>query len=201
MHRYFKNKNKIGKEIETECRAELIEHRKMLMSDYQLNPNVVKFCANEIKTYCQSLERNGKTLHCLLNKMITLKTKESNKDTFNAKCFQEVIYIAHTIYLFIYFQSKNLYYLNMSARIASSACQSSGCCRRCKSGRAVDGRLSKSDHGSVQKHTIRTGSSGKLSDKIYWYATNQWRLRRASSRNSIFCRQRLDVRFSNPYYN
>jgi golgi apparatus protein 1 len=50
-----------GNTVEADCRSELIEHRKMLLSDYQLNPNVVKYCEKEINSNCKGLERNGKT--------------------------------------------------------------------------------------------------------------------------------------------
>ena len=79
-----------GNAVEADCRAELIEHRKMLLSDYQLNPNVVKYCQNEINTECKGLERNGKTLNCLMKKMIDAKKKETQESPFNSRCFQEL---------------------------------------------------------------------------------------------------------------
>ena len=79
-----------GNPVEANCKSELIEHRKMLLSDYQLNPNVVKYCQNEINTVCNGLERNGKTLNCLMKKMIGEKKKETQDSAFNARCFQEL---------------------------------------------------------------------------------------------------------------
>ncbi len=83
---------KDGEGIEPECRSELMEHRKMLMTDYQLNPNIVKYCKDEINNYCNSgLERGGKTLHCLLSKAKKSKVlKWEKKITFSDACFAEV---------------------------------------------------------------------------------------------------------------
>lgn len=84
---------KDGAGVEPECRAELVEHRKMLMTDFQLNPNIVKYCKDEIKNYCNGgIERGGKTLHCLLNKakMSRVKIGYMNKLNFTDSCFAEV---------------------------------------------------------------------------------------------------------------
>ena len=78
-----------GESIEPECKAELVEHRKMLMSDYSLNPSVVKFCAKEITEHCGGgLKKNGETVHCLLNKAKEAKLKK--KFDFDDKCLAEV---------------------------------------------------------------------------------------------------------------
>ncbi len=85
--------NFLGAGIEPECRAELMEHRTMLMTDYQLNPNIVRFCKDEINSYCNGgIERGGKTLHCLLNKAKQFKsTRGDKKILFSPECFAEVI--------------------------------------------------------------------------------------------------------------
>lgn len=87
---------KDGSGLEPECRAELMENRKMLMTDYQLNPNIVKLCKDEISNHCNGgIERGGKTLHCLLNKAAKSKIKianltPGNKIAFSDACFAEV---------------------------------------------------------------------------------------------------------------
>ena len=87
---------KDGSGLEPECRAELMENRKMLMTDYQLNPNIVKLCKDEIANHCNGgIERGGKTLHCLLNKAAKSKIKianltPGNKIAFSDACFAEV---------------------------------------------------------------------------------------------------------------
>ena len=49
-----------------DCQLEMMEHRKMLMEDYRLSPEIVSGCSDDIKRYCNSLEVGGKTIHCLM---------------------------------------------------------------------------------------------------------------------------------------
>lgn len=78
-----------GQQLSESCELELVEHRKILMSDYQLNPNLVKFCSAEITNYCGGgIERDGKTLHCLLNKV--KHTLNNSSFTFSVECINEV---------------------------------------------------------------------------------------------------------------
>jgi golgi apparatus protein 1 len=80
-----------GDEIDPACKVELIEHRKMIMSDYQLNPNIVNYCEQEIKTYCdRGQDRGGKTLHCLLKYAKKYLTKKDSKIIFSDRCVAEV---------------------------------------------------------------------------------------------------------------
>lgn len=80
-----------GDKIDPDCHAELIEHRKNLMSDYQLNPNVVKFCSNEIMSQCGGgMERDGKTLHCLLRKAKQSKVNKNANIEFSIECIREL---------------------------------------------------------------------------------------------------------------
>lgn len=42
-------------------------HRKLLMDDYRLSPEVVTTCVDDIDRFCRGLAKNGKTIHCLLD--------------------------------------------------------------------------------------------------------------------------------------
>ena len=76
------------REVDADCKAELVGHRKMLMSDYQLSPDVVRFCSNEIRQLCgDGVERNGKTLHCLLNQAKQNQLGK-NQNNFSGKCYK-----------------------------------------------------------------------------------------------------------------
>lgn len=44
----------------------MIEHRKLLMEDYRLSPEIVSRCSDDITKYCTGLEAGGKTIHCLM---------------------------------------------------------------------------------------------------------------------------------------
>ena len=83
-----------GNRLDPECRAEIMEHRKALMSDYQINVNLASSCFQEINNYCNSgTERGGKTLHCLLRKAKAFMTKKNSDQVFSAHCITEVKFV------------------------------------------------------------------------------------------------------------
>lgn len=55
-----------GTKIDEACEAEMRDHRKMLMEDFRLSPEIVSGCSLEIKKFCTELEVGGKTIHCLM---------------------------------------------------------------------------------------------------------------------------------------
>ncbi|CAF3848511.1 unnamed protein product [Rotaria sp. Silwood1] len=67
---------KRGKQIQDECRREMLVHRRMLMSDYALSPELQSECKTEMTQYCPLLyqqgvsgtidKRGGRMIHCLL---------------------------------------------------------------------------------------------------------------------------------------
>jgi len=56
-----------GSEVSSDCQFELMEHRKLLLQNYQLSPEVVSFCSNDIEKYCQNNEIGRRTIHCLMD--------------------------------------------------------------------------------------------------------------------------------------
>lgn len=44
----------------------MTEHRRMLLEDYRLSPEIVSHCSNDILEYCNGLEAGGRTIHCLM---------------------------------------------------------------------------------------------------------------------------------------
>lgn len=59
-----------------ECTAEMTDHRKMLMDDYRLSPELMQNCANDILTLCKGIEAGGKTIHCLMDHARPRRRKE-----------------------------------------------------------------------------------------------------------------------------
>ncbi|CAG9814540.1 unnamed protein product [Phaedon cochleariae] len=57
-----------GTKINSECESEITEHRRMLMEDYRLSPEIVNNCKNETALLCDGF--GGKTIHCLMNRAI-----------------------------------------------------------------------------------------------------------------------------------
>jgi Golgi apparatus protein 1 len=61
----LENVQKNSTRIQPECAQEMQEHRKMLMDDYNLSPEIITDCSEDIRRFCQNL--NGpNTLHCLM---------------------------------------------------------------------------------------------------------------------------------------
>lgn len=80
-----------GEKIDTNCKTRIIEHRRSLMSDYQLSPDVVKKCETEVKTYCGGgIERGGKTLSCLIRNAKNSLTKKNENSPFSSECVAEI---------------------------------------------------------------------------------------------------------------
>ncbi|KAK9869440.1 hypothetical protein WA026_003195 [Henosepilachna vigintioctopunctata] len=48
------------------CQKEMRDHRKMLMEDYRLSPEIMNDCKIDIKAFCPVVEAGGKTIHCLM---------------------------------------------------------------------------------------------------------------------------------------
>lgn len=83
----------LGQQIQDECRREMLVHRRMLMSDYMLSPELVSECKTEIVQYCPNLfaqgasgtidQRGGRMIHCLLRAI-------RNREKFRPGCLSIV---------------------------------------------------------------------------------------------------------------
>ncbi|KAJ8945307.1 hypothetical protein NQ318_003607 [Aromia moschata] len=62
----LENAAKNGTKIDTNCKDEIFNHRRMLMEDYRLSPEIVNSCKIEISEFCNGIEAGGKTIHCLM---------------------------------------------------------------------------------------------------------------------------------------
>ncbi|XP_011302233.1 Golgi apparatus protein 1 [Fopius arisanus] len=68
---------KNGSKIDAECQKEMFDHRKILLEDYHLSPEIVDGCAKDISRFCNGLEQGGVTIHCLMEH--TKSRKQKNK--------------------------------------------------------------------------------------------------------------------------
>lgn len=66
----LENLMKNGTKLDPECSKEMIDHRRMLMEDYRLSPEIVNSCKNETQLYCNFFEYGGRTIHCLMNQAL-----------------------------------------------------------------------------------------------------------------------------------
>lgn len=62
--------------LSPECTVEMIDHRKMLMEDYRLSPELMQNCASDITLLCKGIEVGGKTIHCLMEHARPRKRKD-----------------------------------------------------------------------------------------------------------------------------
>ncbi|XP_063230835.1 Golgi apparatus protein 1 [Bacillus rossius redtenbacheri] len=66
-----------GSKVSQDCQVEMVEHRKILMEDYRLSPEIVSQCSSDISKFCSGgLEVGGKTIHCLMDHVRPRKRKE-----------------------------------------------------------------------------------------------------------------------------
>lgn len=69
--------HKNNTKISPECLAEIFDHRKLLMEDYQMSPEILSDCADDITKFCNDLEAGGgKTIHCLMENARPKKKKD-----------------------------------------------------------------------------------------------------------------------------
>lgn len=78
---------KNGSKVDHDCEKEMLEHRKLLMADYRLSPEIVNDCKLEIKTLCFGIEIGGKTIHCLME---NARVAKHNKRKFSDSCIRAV---------------------------------------------------------------------------------------------------------------
>lgn len=76
----LENIAKNGSRISSDCETELVEHRRMLMEDYRLSPEIVDKCKKEISVFCKGIQTGGNTIHCLM------KHARRRDEVFDKKC-------------------------------------------------------------------------------------------------------------------
>ena len=58
------------------------------MEDFEITPEVVTRCANEVQQYCKDKGHGGTTIHCLL-RFVNPKTRKVDQ-SFSAQCIGAV---------------------------------------------------------------------------------------------------------------
>lgn len=78
--------HKNNTKILPDCLAEIFDHRKMLMEDYKLSPEIIIDCSDELNRFCQSTE-GSQTIHCLMEHAKPRRKKELR---ISAQCLRAV---------------------------------------------------------------------------------------------------------------
>ncbi|KAK0179710.1 hypothetical protein PV327_005438 [Microctonus hyperodae] len=58
---------KNSSKLNSECQREMLDHRRLLLEDYRLSPEIVDDCSRDISKFCNGLEPGGRTIHCLMD--------------------------------------------------------------------------------------------------------------------------------------
>ncbi|CAH1270214.1 GLG1 [Branchiostoma lanceolatum] len=67
-----------GRQVSGDCQGEMFDMRRQLMSDFQISPEIVLNCRKEIEDLCSGLQKEGRTIHCLMqNGMDDSKTAQN----------------------------------------------------------------------------------------------------------------------------
>lgn len=86
--------SKNNTKISPECLAEMTDHRKLLMDDFQLSPEILTGCADDITKFCDSLEAAGKTIHCLMEHARPKKKKDRRITSTCQRALEMVIKVS-----------------------------------------------------------------------------------------------------------
>uniref|UniRef100_A0A146KTA9 Golgi apparatus protein 1 n=1 Tax=Lygus hesperus TaxID=30085 RepID=A0A146KTA9_LYGHE len=81
----LENATRYGIMVGAKCRDEMLAHRRLLLEDYRLSPELVAQCSKDISKFCKKVELGGKTIHCLMD---NAKIRRKNKIT--PKCLFEL---------------------------------------------------------------------------------------------------------------
>lgn len=86
--------HKNNTKISPDCLAEMTDHRKLLMEDYQLSPEIISGCADDIDKFCLNLDAGGKTIHCLMEHARAKKKKDQRVTASCQRALEELIKVS-----------------------------------------------------------------------------------------------------------
>lgn len=86
--------HKNNTKVSPECQAEMVDHRRMLMEDYQLSPEILSGCADDITKFCDNLDSNGKTIHCLMEHARPKKKKDRRVTTSCQRALEMLVKVS-----------------------------------------------------------------------------------------------------------
>uniref|UniRef100_A0A915IXR4 Golgi apparatus protein 1 n=1 Tax=Romanomermis culicivorax TaxID=13658 RepID=A0A915IXR4_ROMCU len=85
----LENVEKMNKIIPANCKQQLVEHRRLIMNEAQMQPEVVMDCAHDIELHCQQLRSGGETLHCLMA-VARMNLNITNRIPLSDRCSQAI---------------------------------------------------------------------------------------------------------------
>lgn len=88
-----------GQKIDGECLDEMKQHRKALMEDHRLTPELLNDCTEDIVKFCKNRKVNGKTIHCLMEHALI----RNEEEMISAQCRARVSFLLNNKILLSYF--------------------------------------------------------------------------------------------------
>ncbi|XP_055641505.1 Golgi apparatus protein 1 isoform X2 [Toxorhynchites rutilus septentrionalis] len=85
---------KNSSKLSHDCVSEINEHRRMLMEDYKLSPEILTGCADDIDKFCSNLDAGGKTIHCLMEHARPKKKKERRVTEVCLRALESLVKVA-----------------------------------------------------------------------------------------------------------
>ncbi|XP_055705911.1 Golgi apparatus protein 1 isoform X2 [Phlebotomus papatasi] len=85
---------KNSSKITPECQAEMIDHRKLLMEDYKLSPEILTGCQEDITKFCGNIDSGSKTIHCLMDHARPKRKKEKRVSATCERAIEQLVKVA-----------------------------------------------------------------------------------------------------------
>lgn len=76
-----------------DCLAEIFDHRKMLMENYKMSPEIINDCTQDLKTFCQSTE-GPETIHCLMEHSRPRRKNEQRVSTQCQRAIEQLVKVS-----------------------------------------------------------------------------------------------------------
>lgn len=86
--------HKNNTKITPDCLAEMTDHRKLLMEDYQLSPEIISGCSDDIDKFCQNQDAGGKTIHCLMEHARPKKKKDHRVSATCQRALEQLVKVS-----------------------------------------------------------------------------------------------------------
>jgi len=77
-----------------------MEHRKLLLQNHHLSPEVVSTCSNDIEKYCRNNEVSRRTIHCLMDHSKPSRQKNRIDKACQKSVCVFLLYIESLLFLF-----------------------------------------------------------------------------------------------------
>ncbi|GAB0086076.1 Golgi apparatus protein 1 [Sergentomyia squamirostris] len=76
------------------CLAEMVDHRKLLMEDYKLSPEIIAGCQSDIAKFCGNIDSGSKTIHCLMDHVRPKRRKENRVSAMCERAIETLVKVA-----------------------------------------------------------------------------------------------------------